>query len=218
MDVSWTVKTAEHQRIDAFELWCWRRLLRVPWTARRSNPFYLFLRSSSGQYFCINITKLFLPCFLHIIHLFTSFQSFAQPWAKPKNIRQISDFQSWLKRKITLRDIESGARNWYNNYEQNKTGRGLAAIYRQEIIEDVSFFISQSVVRFYDKLFSVLDFELPRHDTGRKGFPKEAMLCALFRILFLHSIPQIRSKLRELRAERLRELGVLLISISFILL
>ena len=37
MDVSWTIKKAEHQRIDAFELWCWRRLLRVPWTARRSN-------------------------------------------------------------------------------------------------------------------------------------------------------------------------------------
>ena len=35
---SWTVKKAERQRIDAFELWCWRRLLRVPWTARRSNP------------------------------------------------------------------------------------------------------------------------------------------------------------------------------------
>ena len=34
---SWTVKKAEHQRIDYFELWCWRRLLRVPWTARRSN-------------------------------------------------------------------------------------------------------------------------------------------------------------------------------------
>ena len=34
---SWTVKKAEHQRIDVFELWCWRRLLRVPWTARRSN-------------------------------------------------------------------------------------------------------------------------------------------------------------------------------------
>ena len=34
---SWTVKKAEHQRIDAFELWCWKRLLRVPWTARRSN-------------------------------------------------------------------------------------------------------------------------------------------------------------------------------------
>ena len=37
MDVSWTVKKAEYRRIDAFELWCWRRLLRVPWTARRSN-------------------------------------------------------------------------------------------------------------------------------------------------------------------------------------
>ena len=34
---SWTIKKAEHRRMDAFELWCWRRLLRVPWTARRSN-------------------------------------------------------------------------------------------------------------------------------------------------------------------------------------
>ena len=38
---SWTVKRAEHQRIDAFELWCWRRLLRIPWTARRSNQSIL---------------------------------------------------------------------------------------------------------------------------------------------------------------------------------
>ena len=38
---SWTIKKTEHQRIDAFELWCWRRLLRVPWTARRSNQSVL---------------------------------------------------------------------------------------------------------------------------------------------------------------------------------
>ena len=38
---SWTIKKAEHQRIDAFEPWCWRRLLRVPWTARRSNQSIL---------------------------------------------------------------------------------------------------------------------------------------------------------------------------------
>ena len=38
---SWTIKKAEHQRIDAFELWCWRRLLRVPWTARSSNKSIL---------------------------------------------------------------------------------------------------------------------------------------------------------------------------------
>ena len=38
---SWTIKKAEHRRIDAFELWCWKRLLRVPWTARRSNQSIL---------------------------------------------------------------------------------------------------------------------------------------------------------------------------------
>ena len=38
---SWTIKKAEHRRIDGFELWCWRRLLRVPWTARRSNQSIL---------------------------------------------------------------------------------------------------------------------------------------------------------------------------------
>ena len=38
---SWTIKKAEHQRTDAFELWCWRRLVRVPWTARRSNQSIL---------------------------------------------------------------------------------------------------------------------------------------------------------------------------------
>ena len=45
---SWTIKKAEHQRTDAFELWCWRRLLRVPWTARRSN--WSILREISPQY------------------------------------------------------------------------------------------------------------------------------------------------------------------------
>jgi len=38
---SWTIKKTEHRRIDAFELWCWKRLLRVPWTARRSNQSIL---------------------------------------------------------------------------------------------------------------------------------------------------------------------------------
>ena len=38
---SWTIKKAKHRRIGAFELWCWRRLLRVPWTARRSNQYIL---------------------------------------------------------------------------------------------------------------------------------------------------------------------------------
>ena len=45
---SWTIKKAEHQRIDAFELWCWRRLLRVPWTARKS--YQSILKEISPEY------------------------------------------------------------------------------------------------------------------------------------------------------------------------
>ena len=45
---SWTIKKAEHQRVDAFKLWCWRRLLGVSWTARRSNPS--FLKENNPEY------------------------------------------------------------------------------------------------------------------------------------------------------------------------
>ena len=65
MDVSWTVKKAEHQRIDAFELWCWRRFLRVPWTARRSNQSILKINPgipSEGM-----MLKLKLPYFGHLM-------------------------------------------------------------------------------------------------------------------------------------------------------
>ena len=62
--------------------------------------------------------------------------------------------------------------------ETNSTGKGLAAIYRQEIIQDVTLFTSQSAAAFYDKLFSSLDFTLPAAAPGRRGFPKEAMVCA----------------------------------------
>ena len=61
---------------------------------------------------------------------------------------------------------------------ENPTRKGLAAIYRQEIIQDVTLFTSQSAAAFYDKLFTELDFTLPRAATGRRGFPKEAMVCA----------------------------------------
>ena len=46
---SWTVKKAERQRIDAFELWCWRRLLRAPWTARRSNHSWVFTERTDTE-------------------------------------------------------------------------------------------------------------------------------------------------------------------------
>lgn len=54
---------------------------------------------------------------------------------------------------------------------ENGAQYGITAIYRQELIQDVNLFTCQSVVKFYDKLFNVLDFELPHADTGRNGFP-----------------------------------------------
>ena len=63
---SWTVKKAERRRIDAFELWCWRRLLRVPWTARRSNPSIL-KEISSGIYLEGMMLKLKLQYFGHLM-------------------------------------------------------------------------------------------------------------------------------------------------------
>ena len=63
---SWTVKKAERQSIDAFELWCWRRLLRVPWTARRSNQSIL-KEISPGISLEGMILKLKLQCFGHLM-------------------------------------------------------------------------------------------------------------------------------------------------------
>ena len=63
---SWTVKNAEHQRIDAFELWCWRRLLRVPWTARRSNQSIL-KETSPGCSLEGLMLKLKLQYFGHLV-------------------------------------------------------------------------------------------------------------------------------------------------------
>ena len=63
---SWTVKKAEHRRIDAFELWCWRRLLRVPWTARRSNQSIL-KEISLGYSLEGLIVKLQLQYFGHLM-------------------------------------------------------------------------------------------------------------------------------------------------------
>ena len=63
---SWTIKKAEHQRIDAFELWCWRRLLRVPWTARGSNQS--ILKEISLEYSLeVLMLKLKLQYFGHLM-------------------------------------------------------------------------------------------------------------------------------------------------------
>jgi len=63
---SWTIKKAEHGRIDAFELWCWKRLLRIPWTARRSNQS--ILKEISPEYSLEGLMlKLKLQYFVYLI-------------------------------------------------------------------------------------------------------------------------------------------------------
>ena len=70
---SWTVKKAEHRRIDAFELWCWRRLLRVSWTARSSNQSIL-KKISPGISFEGMLLKLKLQSFGHLMRRADSFE------------------------------------------------------------------------------------------------------------------------------------------------
>jgi len=70
---SWTIKKAECQRIDAFELWCWRRLLRVPWTARRSNQS--ILKEVSPEYSLERLMlKLKIQYFGHLMRRTDSFE------------------------------------------------------------------------------------------------------------------------------------------------
>ena len=70
---SWTIKKAERRRIDAFELWCWRRLLRVPWTARRSN-LSILKEISPGCSLEELILKLRLQYFGHLMRRVDSFE------------------------------------------------------------------------------------------------------------------------------------------------
>ena len=73
---SWTIKKAEHQRIDTFALWCWRRLLRVPWTARRSNKS--ILKKISPEYSLEGLMpKLKLQYFGHLMQELTHWK---RPW------------------------------------------------------------------------------------------------------------------------------------------
>ena len=69
---SWIIKKAECRRIDAFELWCWRRLLRVPWTARRSNQS--ILKETSLEYSLEGLMKLKLQYFGHLMRRTDSFE------------------------------------------------------------------------------------------------------------------------------------------------
>ena len=103
---SWTVKKAERRRIDAFALWCWRRLLRVPWTARRSNLFFL-KEISPGCSLIGLILKLKLQYFGHLIRRADSFEKTLM-LGKFEGRRRGRQRMRWLNGITDLMDMSLG--------------------------------------------------------------------------------------------------------------
>ena len=103
---SWTVKKAEHQRIDAFELWCWRRLLRVPWTARRANQSILKEISPECSLEGLML-KLKLQYFGHLMWRADSFEKTLM-LGKTKGRRRGWQRMRWLDGIINSMDMDVG--------------------------------------------------------------------------------------------------------------
>ena len=104
---SWTVKKAEHRRIDAFELWCWRRLLRVPWTARRSNQSTL-KKISPGCSLEGMMLKLKLQYFGHLVRKVDSFEKTLMLGGIEGRRRRGRQRMRWLDGITDLMDMSLG--------------------------------------------------------------------------------------------------------------
>ena len=104
---SWTIKKAEHQRIDAFELWCGRRLLRVPWTARRSNQFIL-KEISLGCSLEGLMLKLKLQYFGHLMQRADSFEKTLMLGKIEGRRRRERQRMRWLDGITDLMDMSLG--------------------------------------------------------------------------------------------------------------
>ena len=91
---SWTIKKVEHQRTDAFELWCWRRLLRVPWTARRSNQS--ILKEIIPEYSLEELMfKLKLQYFGHLMQRTDSLEKILMPGKIEGRRRRVGQRMRW---------------------------------------------------------------------------------------------------------------------------
>ena len=104
---SWTVKKAEHRRIDAFELWRWRRLLRVPWTARRSNQPIL-MEISPGCSLEGLMLKLKLQYFGHLMQRTDSFEKTLMLWKIEARRRRGQQRMKWLDGLTDSVDLNLG--------------------------------------------------------------------------------------------------------------
>ena len=102
---SWTIKKAERRRIDAFELWCWRRLLRVPWTARRSNQS--ILKEISPAY-SLEVLMLKLQYFGHLMRRSNSLEKTLMLRKIEGRRRRGQQKMRWLDGIIDLMDMGLG--------------------------------------------------------------------------------------------------------------
>ena len=114
---SWTIKKAEHWRIDAFELWCWRRLLRVPWTARRSNQSILKEISPECSLEGL-ILKLKLQYFGHLMQRADSFEKTVMLGKIEGRRRRVQQRIRWLDGITDSMDM-----HWMNSGSWWWTGR-----------------------------------------------------------------------------------------------
>ena len=110
---SWTIKIAERRRIDAFELWCWRRLLRVPWTARRSNQSVL--KEISPQYSLeVLMLKLKLQYFGHLMQKLPHLK---RPWCWERLMAEREgDFRGWdgwMASPTQWTWVWAGSKSWW---------------------------------------------------------------------------------------------------------
>ena len=104
---SWTVKNAECWRIDAFEPWCWRRLLRVPWTANRSNQS--ILKEISAEYSLEGLMlKLKLQYFGHLMQRADSFEKTLMLWKIEGRMRRGQQRMRWLDGITDSKDMSLG--------------------------------------------------------------------------------------------------------------
>ena len=101
---SWTIKKAEHRRIEAFELWCWRRLLRVPWTARRSNQ--PILKEINPEYSLEGLMlKLKLQYFDHLMQRTNSWEKTLMLGKIEGGRRRVRQRMRWLDGFTDMMDM-----------------------------------------------------------------------------------------------------------------
>ena len=117
---SWTMKKAEHQRIDAFELWCWRRLMRAPWTARRSSQF--ILKEINPEY-SLEGLMLKLQYFGHLIQRASSVK---RPWCwerlRTRGEAGSRGWDGWIASLTPWTWVWANSRRWW------RTGKPVCCI------------------------------------------------------------------------------------------